>query len=294
MAWSIAPVLITYTSVEVPILFSTFLRYLVSLLILWPWYFSVVGAAQRKQIAAALPRLLPRFAAMAVFNLLFQLCYTGALYLILPGMALMVYQTGAIFAIALSALLFADERTTLKRPAFHAGLFAAFFGVLLVIRGGVELGNKTSVWGVVLIVLAALWWTLLSVAIKRLVPDYAMPISTPAVLSMVMVVLLLGHLVLSGGSTLPRAPLSVWLWLLLSGVLGIGVGHSLYYRAMPILGVALSSSRQLVRPLLTSIISALFLGEFFTPWQVVGGVLLIAGSYVVTVLRFRDIPAGNR
>lgn len=290
VAWSLSPVMISYTSSAFSVLSATVTRYAVSLLILWPWYFVVVPNESRARIRHELPRLVPRLAGIAVLNLAFQLCYTASLYRIFPGLALIVYQLGMLFGIGLSALLFADERPTLRRPLFHVALVASLVGVAIVIRGRFQEGGDTTSLGIVLMVSAALFWMLLSAAVKRWIPPDCMPVSTPIVLTLVTAMLALVHVLAPSGPFFPSAPAGLWAWLVVSGLVGIGLGHSLYYRSVPVLGLASASVLQLLRPLIGSVASVAFLGERFTPIQILGGVLLLSGAYVVTRLRFSDIP----
>ena len=75
--------------------------------------------------------------------------------------------------------------------------------------------------------------------------------------------------------------------MLLSGLVGVGLGHSLLYRALPVLGVTLSSSLGLLAPFLTGVLSFAAFGETFPPIKLVGGGLLMLGALLVVRARFR-------
>ena len=74
--------------------------------------------------------------------------------------------------------------------------------------------------------------------------------------------------------------------LALSGLVGVGLGQALFYRSMPKLGVALSSSLSLLIPLLSGLLSLALLGERFSALQSGGGLLLLSGCYTVIRVRY--------
>ena len=107
------------------VMFQTFACYFVSLAVLWPVILVSRGrAGSRRDLRGILP-LLPRIMAIAVVNYSFQAAYTLAYYTLLPGFAALVSQTGVLFSVTLAFLIFPDERRTLLRWPFRAGLLAA-------------------------------------------------------------------------------------------------------------------------------------------------------------------------
>ena len=67
-----------------------------------------------------------------------------------------------------------------------------------------------------------------------------------------------------GGFPVPQAPPVIWAFLVVSGLIGLGVGLSLYYRAIAVLGIALSSSLALLIPLLVGVASFFLFRERLT------------------------------
>jgi drug/metabolite transporter (DMT)-like permease len=56
-----------------------------------------------------------------------------------------------------------------------------------------------------------------------------------------------------------------------------------------VLGVALSSILDLLRPFLVGVLSVIVFAESMTVWQVIGGLVLLLGAYIVITVRFRHI-----
>lgn len=290
VVWAVTPVLIRYVSIGFPVMFQTFARYLVSLVILWPLYFSATSGSERTRIQQRLPQLLPRMALIAIANFSFQASFTGSLYVMYPGLAMLIFQSAAVFGVMLGFVLFADERPLIRDPRFHAGLLLAVVGVVLTVSVGEAGGSRATAAGVALVLTSALSWAVLTAMVRAWLPGFSPFFVNAAVITFVTPLFLASHVVTHGAHWQFSASAGLWTVMLLSGVVGIGLGHSLFYRSVPALGVSLSNILQLTRPFFTAFFSFLVFGERLSPLQMVGGALLIAGAYAVTLLR---VDTGN-
>jgi drug/metabolite transporter (DMT)-like permease len=72
----------------------------------------------------------------------------------------------------------------------------------------------------------------------------------------------------------------VWGWVstIVSGILGIAVGHVLYYISIRRLGSTTPSLVQLAQPFIVVVVSYFVFGELFNIPQLIFGVILVAGS----------------
>ncbi len=285
--WAVTPVMIRYVGSGFPVMFQTFARYLVALLVLWPLFFAVATNVERARIRTRLPHLLPRMALIAVANFCFQASFTGSLYLMLPGLAMLIFQSAAIFGVLLGFVFFADERPLMRKPRFHAAVTLAVVGVVMTISVDGSAGSTVSAAGVALVLSAAVSWAALTAMVRAWLPGYSPFFVNAAVITFVTPMFLFSHLAAHGAQwQFPASP-GLWILMLLSGLVGIGLGHSLYYRSVPALGVSLSNILQLSRPFLTAFFSLLVFAERLSWLQMLGGLFLITGAYVVTTLRPR-------
>lgn len=94
--------------------------------------------------------------------------------------------------------------------------------------------------------------------------------------------------VLLFGVPWPSMPMDAVLLALLSGVLGIGVGDSLYFRALNRIGAARMGVAQSTYSPFVILLSVLFLGERLSAAQWSGVVLVLAGVTLVSLQRNRD------
>lgn len=79
------------------------------------------------------------------------------------------------------------------------------------------------------------------------------------------------------GSPIPDASGNAWMWLALSGIIGLALGDTFLFRTFVILGPRLGMVLMTLSPVFTTLLALLLLGERLTPLQHAGIVLVIAG-----------------
>ena len=289
LCWAVSPVVIRYVKDIFPVNVQNFFRYLASLLIIWPVFFISTPNSQAEKTFQSLSSILPKLLVMAGIVYIFQLSFTYSFFLLYPGFGSLVYKTGVIFSVMLAAVLFPDERRTLKDRKFQCGLLLAFIGVVLTIAGGENFGKVEFNLGVLLILLAAASWSLLTALIKKWIPMLPASFSVSVILTIVTPLYLLTNIIVNRGLQIPKASISMWLLMFASGIIGVGIAHSAYYFSVPTLGVALCATLDLSRPFLAGIISFLVFKEYLTFPQIIGGLFLLSGSYLVIKIRFHSI-----
>lgn len=82
------------------------------------------------------------------------------------------------------------------------------------------------------------------------------------------------------GTAWPGIPLSAVLLAFLSGFLGIGLGDTVYFRALNAIGASRMAVGQTLYSPFVIVLSALFLAERLRPWQF-GGVALVLGGILL-------------
>ena len=86
------------------------------------------------------------------------------------------------------------------------------------------------------------------------------------------------------GEPLPiSAESSRWIWLGLSGVIGLSLGDSFYFQSLISVGPRLGSLLLSLAPIFGSVIAWVFFGETLTPLQITGIVLALSGIGWVVV-----------
>jgi drug/metabolite transporter (DMT)-like permease len=287
--WALVPLAVRFVSSYYSALFQALFRYLCALVVLWG--FTVVRMGP-KRLRAETPKLLsiwPKILLIALTNYGFQLTFTVSLYLLYPGLVTLVNQSLVLFSVFLAALMFPDERSTLISALFIVGVVAAVIGVAMTILGSSDFGAVQFSLGIAVVLASALFWALMGALIRKWLGGVSVSFALSSVFTIVTVLFFLTYLIAYGGLPVPSAPTAIWIFLVLSGLIGLGAGHSLYYRSVGVLGLALSSSLALLIPLLVGV-SSFFLFQERLSWiQLFGGVSLLGGCFLVVRARFRHI-----
>jgi drug/metabolite transporter (DMT)-like permease len=289
LCWSFVPLAIRFVSGYYSALFQALFRYVAALIVLWSFTVLTIGTERLKAEMPGLLSLWPKILLIALANYGFQLSFTVSLYLLYPGLVTLVNQSLILFSVFLAALMFPDERPTLKSLLFLIGMSAAVAGVAMTVVGSPNFGSIRFSLGILVVLASAVFWALLGALIRRWLGGVPTSLALSSVFTIVTVLFFLTYVAFYGGFPLPGAPAGVWLFLLLSGLIGLGIGHSLYYRSVGVLGLALSSSLTLLIPLLVGMASFFLFRERLTWIQLAGGVILLTGCYLVIRARFRHM-----
>lgn len=167
------------------------------------------------------------------------------------------------------------------------GLALAFVGCVLVITNG-DLrfqDDKERLWGNILILLTAVSWALYSVYGKKLLNSYSIRTIVKYTTwfgTVLLVPFSLVEIWAAHGTLNLSLSLTGWLNLLYLGGLASVYGYLAWYRAMTRLPAVIVGSSLYFRPLLTGIIAAVVLQEMIGAFVLVGGILILAGTYLST------------
>ena len=290
-AWSLAPPMIHSFTGSFPVNFQNTFRYVVALIVLWPAFLLTEDRALLREHLALLRKRAGKIVMIAVVNYGFQICYTYSLFLVGPSMMSLLSQTQVLFGVAFAIVFFQDERVFIRRPAFLVGLICAVAGVAFVVIGSRTFGSVELDIGIAVILASACCWALLGSLLRKWVPDVPPLLTISSVFSVVTPLFLATYASAHHGIPIPSAPVGQWLMLTVSGLLAIGLGHSLFYRAIAVLGVSVSTSLGLLTPLIASLVSYAAFGDTLTPIQLAGAAGLLGGCYLIVRARFGQNPS---
>jgi drug/metabolite transporter (DMT)-like permease len=197
-----------------------------------------------------------------------------------PGQGAILGKSVAIFGTIFGFIFFPEERKHILSFPYVAGLSAAIVGAVGIVLADPKHTQDVYYLGAVCIVLSTAFWVLYSVAMKRVmrkanihpVPAFA---TTSIWLTLCFMVF---SLILGEPGKVLRLPSSIALLVIVSGVVCIGMGHTLFFYSIRTLGVAIPSAVQLATAITTPVASFLAFGETLTLVQVVWGGVLLAGA----------------
>ncbi|MCK4511867.1 DMT family transporter, partial [bacterium] len=135
--------------------------------------------------------------------------------------------------------------------------------------------------GEVLSVLAALIWAI-SVVLFRMSGREFKPLALNFFKNMVAAVLLLATLLVAGQSLFRDAPLLDYVLLALSGILGVAIADTLFFKSLNIVGAGLSQIVSLSYSPFVILFTFVFLGERLTIGDLAGATLILVGVLLTT------------
>lgn len=239
----------------------------------------------------------------SIINAAAQVAFGLAPYYISPGLMTFSLRFQIVFLMGGAALLFASERRMIQSPWFIAGIVMVVGGTLATILFNPSgLGEGTG-FGVALAVSSGLLYAAYALAVRKfmtginaLVAFSAVSQITAVILFAVMLIFARDHI-----SKQPDFGLSVLslsgnqiFWLIMSAVIGIGIGHSLYYFSIGRLGLAVSSGVVQLQPVTVSIASAVIFHETLSALQWTTGLTAIAGAALMLIAQARLQNARTR
>lgn len=255
---------------------QSFFRYAAASVVLFGWTYLFIRKEFMKAIVDFKQFILP-----AILVVLYQILFVIGIYFTSAIVSNLLTKSSVVFTMLFSFLLFHDEKIIMKSKQFIIGTLLAIIGVSGVIIGRNGLTIDSFNTGVFLLILAALSWGMYTISIKKLVNKIEPFVVTTFVIFFA--TLLFFPLVIFFGDIGKVFEVSSFTNLLLfgSGILCVGIGNMFYYKDINYLGTARTSSFVLITPLITGIISFFILGEILTLVQILFGVVLIAGCFLL-------------
>ncbi|MFI4917651.1 MAG: DMT family transporter [Phycisphaerales bacterium JB060] len=296
LGWSSIPLFLRYFAADIDGWTANGWRYGFAALI-WLPVLVIVGARKKLPVGLFKLALVP-----AAFNIVGQVCFTWAHYMLDPGMLTFALRAHIVFVTVGAALLFASEREVIRRPLFLIGIALVVGGTSATIllapdkpstasaASGVLADDPTMarIVGVTLSIAAGALFACYALSVRRFMVGINSILAFAAIsqyTALAMVGLMVGLGTAYGLSALPMAwvgdgALSVTgFWLLLaSSVIGIALGHVAYYMSINRLGVAVASGVIQLQPFVVSIASLLIFKELLTGGQWVAGAIAVAGA----------------
>lgn len=238
----------------------------------------------------------------SLFNAAAQVCFGLAPYYVEPGLMAFSLRLQIVFVTVGAAILFAAERRIIRSPGFLLGIGLVIAGTLatILLRPG-GLGGGTGL-GVALAIASGLLYAGYALSVRASLhgTDPMLAFSVVSQYTAVVMVGLMFAFATKDGTRdfgLQALALSPWQMglLLLSSVIGIGIGHTLYFKSLQILGLAVSAGVVQLQPITVSIAAPFLFPQdpHLSPAQWATGALAVAGAAVILVVQHRAAKAAR-
>jgi drug/metabolite transporter (DMT)-like permease len=214
----------------------------------------------------------------AIGHLAYQLCFIVGLDWTFAGNASLLLATTPIWTVILSSAVGHERLGT----GVLAGIIGALAGMFLVIagRGDVLDFGSTSLRGDLLMVVAAIFWSIYTVGGRKLILRYgALRITawTLWVGTPFLVLMAVPSLIRTDFAAIST---SGWLGVVYSGVMGIGVAYLLWYRGVQRLGNSRTAAYSNLVPIAALITAWIWLGEVPSGLQIAGAGVILTGLWL--------------
>jgi len=297
VGWSSVPLFLRHFAESIDAWTSNGWRYGFSALI---WLPVLIVASMRHRLRPGLWRaaIVP-----SIVNAMGQACFTWAHYRISPGLLTFGLRTQLLFVAIGAWMMFPKERAIIRTKTYLLGAIILMVGTVGVIFGAPGSDAATDVattgasWGtmqahiegVVLALLSGLLFAGYGLAVRKYmdginsVHAFAMICQYTAA-AMVVLMLTLGA---DFGMTVLAMPASEIMWLLLSAIIGIAVGHVFYYMAIARLGVSITAGVLQLQPFLVAVVSMILFHELLAWNQWLCGFIAVSGAGLMLSVQWR-------
>jgi drug/metabolite transporter (DMT)-like permease len=184
--------------------------------------------------------------------------------------SVLIVTTQPVFA-ALLGIWYLRERV---RPAAFAAIALALAGAAVISGGNPRLGGWYGDLLALVGALMAACYLVVGRQVRRTVSTLGYVLIAYSTAALV-----LGIWAIAINSPLLGFPPSSWFWMVLAGLGPSVIGHTLYNRALRRFSAHTVATTILGEPLVASVMAALILSEFPSPWALLGTIPIIAGVF---------------
>ena len=244
------------------------------------WAPVLVIGAYRKRLPDGLWRaaIIP-----SIVNSAGQVMFVWAHYKIDPGLLTFGLRSQMIFVAVGAYLMFPAERKIIRSKGYLIGLVALMVGTTGAVLLGEEKVQGAHAVGIMMSVSSGMLFGCYGLAVRKYMAGFNSVVSFAAIsqyTAAAMVVLMLALGVNAGWSVMDLPWDQIFL-LLISAVIGIAIGHVLYYISIARLGVAVSAGVLQLHPFLVAIGSMWLYKEKLTPAQWTSGCIAVSGAMMM-------------
>jgi drug/metabolite transporter (DMT)-like permease len=283
IGWSSVPLFLRYFADSIDAWTSNGWRYGLSALL---WAPVLIVVAWRRRLPAGLWRaaLVP-----SIINSTSQVIFCSAHYKIDPGLLSFGLRSQMIFAGVGAYLMFAAERPVIRSPGYLAGVAAVLVGTAGAVLLGREPVTGAHALGIVMSLTSGALFAGYALAVRRYMHGINSVVAFAAIsqytaAAMVALMLLVGRR--GGLDALGMGGRDFGL-LVISAVVGIALGHVLYYISINRLGVAVSTGVLQLHPFTTGVASVIIFHEVLTAAQWVSGFIAVGGAVLMLGVQAR-------
>ena len=270
--WSLGPIFIKYLTGYLDSWTQNLLRYSIACLVWLPF---LVFSIKRGRLDT---RVWRRAVVPGAANVVMQSLFACAFYYIGPAFMVLLTKSSIIWITSFSLIFFPEERTLVKSKRFWSGLALSAMGVIGVMYYKEDFAAAGTLTGIAFALAMAFMWAVYIISARIAFKD----IDSRHAFSVISIYTVAGLCVLAllFGELGDCVKMGAWQWacVVISGATAIALSHTLYYAAMRRIGATIPALVILAQPFIVLAISYVVFGESLNVFQLLFGVVLLAGS----------------
>jgi drug/metabolite transporter (DMT)-like permease len=270
--WSLGPIFIKYLTGYLDSWTQNLLRYSVACLLWMPF---LIFSVKKGRLNA---RVWRRAIVPGVANVIMQSLFACAFYYIGPAFMVLLAKSSLVWIASFSLIFFVEERALVKSKRFWSGLVLSTTGVIGVMYFKEDFSAAGTKIGIILTLAMACMWAVYIVSARIAFRD----IDSRHGFSVISIYTVAGLFVLGFlfGELGDCVKMGAWQWVcvVISGATAIALSHTLYYSAMRRIGATIPALVMLAQPFIVLAISNVVFNESLNIFQLLFGVVLLAGS----------------
>lgn len=284
LGWTTIPLFLRYFKNDIDAWTANGWRYAISALI---WGPVLIHSWRRGTMPKGIWR---RALVPSLWNAAAQACFGLAPYYIKPGLMTFSLRLQIVFVAVGAAIMFPAERRVLRSPAFITALLVVVAGTALTLLFSKDgLGEKNAT-GIALAIASGVGYAAYALGVRKHMMGVN-PIKAFAVVSQYTAAVLVAGMLLfgekAGAGAIEHLSGQKWLLLILSSVIGIGLGHTFYFYSIARLGLVISAGVVQLQPITVSIASIMIFDERLSPTQWFTGLIAVGGAVCMLIVQQR-------
>ncbi len=216
-------------------------------------------------------------------NAVGQVAFVWGHYKIDPGLLSFGLRSQLIFVAVGAYLLFPSERKVIRSWGYIIGMLALLGGTTAALLWGKQSIALDEAWGMILAVTSGMFFAFYGLTVRKYMAGINSVIAFAVISQYTAAVMVILMLVLGKSAGLSALEMSnnQIILLLFSSVIGIALGHVLYYISIARLGVAVSAGVLQLHPFLVAIGSLFLFQERLALGQWMGGCVAVTGALLM-------------
>ena len=194
------------------------------------------------------------------------------------GLSSLILQASAFMSVIAGVMLFKEEITKNKT----IGITLALIGFLIIIYNNYDLGKENSLYGILLVLFAALSWTICNMIIKKYKPDNVVGFIAWSSLFVPIPILLLAYIDNSNSfiSLFTSIGAQGYLSIIFQAFVTTLFGYSIWTHFINKYGLAVIAPYSLIVPISGIFFAWLVYNEKLTHIEIVGSIIVLVGLAV--------------